>query len=143
MKREIYILLFLPLLLFSDFNIEKINSILSNMRLDNDKPLVYYSKNRDFFNKLKIKKSDSINEANIIIFPTENNIKKISIVNSFDELKKSQNSVGAIYIKKGRTQIIFVDERLKANSITLPDKFNKYIIKECYLKEFCLLKHSN
>ncbi len=139
MKTNIYLLLYIPLLLFSDLNIEKINSVLSNIKLNNN-PVIYFSKNRDFFSKLKVKKSNSINKADIIIFPKKNNTDKMTIVDSYDKLKQINNSIGAIYIKKGRTQIIFVDERMKTNALKLSSKYNKYIIKECYLKEFCLLE---
>ncbi len=139
MKTNIYLLLYIPLFLFSDLNIEKINAVLSNIKLNNN-PVIYYSKNKSFFSKLNVKKSNSINEANIIIFPKKKSTNKMSIVDSYDKLKENSNSIGAIYIKKGRTQIIFVDERMKNNALKLSNIYNKYIIKECYLKEFCFLE---
>ena len=132
------LILYIPLILFADFNIEKINDILSSIKVNNN-PVVYYSQNENFFSKLKVQKANSINEANIIIFPKKS-IDKISIVDSYDKLKSNNNSIGAIYIKKGRTQIIFVDERIKTKGFTLSNRYNQYIIKECYLNKFCSLK---
>ncbi len=135
---NIYLLLYIPLLLFSDLNIEKINAVLSNIKLNNN-PIIYYSKSKSFFSKLNVKKSNSIDGANIIIFPKKNGIDKMSIVDSYAKLRQNSNSIGAIYIKKSRTQIIFVDERIKTKGLKLSNKYNKYIIKECYLNGFCFL----
>ncbi len=134
-KQNIYLVLYIPLLLFSDLNIDKISSVLSAMRL-NGNPVIFYSENRRFFNRLKVKKSDSVQEANVIIFPNKKHKNKIAIVDSYSKLKSNHNSIGAIYIKKGRTQIIFIDERIKAKDIKLYYKYNKYIIKEHYLNNF-------
>ena len=135
---NIYLLLYIPLLLFSDLNIEKINAVLSSIKLNNN-PVTYYSKSKSFFSKLKVKKSNSIDKANIIIFPKKNGTDKMSIVDSYAKLKQNTNSIGAIYIKKSRTQIMFVDERIKTKGLKLSDRYNKYIIKECYLNGFCFL----
>ena len=137
-KQNIYLLLLLPLLLSADFNIERINSVLSAIKFNN-KPLLYYTTDTSFLNRLTIPKSNSLNSADIIIFPKINEGKKSVIVDCFNGLKKYKNSIGAIYIKKGRTQIMFVEERLKAKGFELPDKYKQYIIKECYLKELCFL----
>ncbi len=138
-KQKIYLLLLIPLLSFADLNIEQINSVLSAITLKHKSPS-YYTTNKSFLTKLKISKSKSIKNADILIFPKNNNSKKIIIVNSYNNLKKNEKSIGAIYMKKGRTQIMFVDERLKAKGLKLSNKYKKYIIKECYLKELCFLK---
>ena len=138
MKTNIYLLLSVQLLLFSDLNIEKINAVLSSIKLNNN-PVIYYSKSKSFFSKLNVKKSNSIDGANIIIFPKKNGIDKMTIVDSYAKLRQNSNSIGAIYIKKSRTQIIFVDERIKTKGLKLSNKYNKYIIKECYLNGFCFL----
>jgi len=46
----------------------------------------------------------------------------------------------AIYLKKGRTQIIFVKERLKNNGLDLPKAYKKHLINECKLNLLCFLK---
>jgi len=137
-KQKIYLLLLLPLLSFADLNIERVNSVLSAIK-SNNKSLSYYTTDKSFLTKLKVPKSSSIKNADILLFPKNKNSKKIIIVDSYSNLKKNKKSIGAIYMKKGRTQIMFVDERLKAKGLKLSSKYKKYIIKECYLKELCFL----
>jgi hypothetical protein len=137
-KSNIYLLLLVPLLAFSDLNIEKVNSVLSSITLDN-KPLTYYISDEKFMNKLSILKTSSSKKADVLLFPIDKKVKKMIIVNSYNDLKNNKKSIGAIYIKKGRTQIMFVDERLKAKGLKLSTKYGNYIIKESYLCPLCLL----
>jgi len=137
-KSNIYLLLLMPLLAFSDLNIEKVNGVLSSIKSHN-KPLTYYTANIKFMNKLSILKSNSSKKADVLLFPTNKKVKKTIIVNSYSDLKNNKKSIGAIYMKKGRTQIMFVDERLKAKGLTLSAKYSKYLIKESYLCPLCLL----
>jgi len=137
-KSNIYVLLLIPLLAFSDLNIEKVNGVLSSIKSHN-KPLTYYTSDIQFMNKLSVSKSNSSKKADVLLFPTNKKVKKTTIVNSFKDLKNNKKSIGAIYIKKGRTQIMFVDERLKAKGLKLSPKYSKYIIKESYLCPLCLL----
>ena len=138
-KFKIYLLLLLiPLLAFSDLNIEKVNGVLSSIKSDK-KALTYYTADKSFMNKLKVPKTNSSKKADVLLFPKNKKVKKVIIVNSYSELKHNKKSIGAIYVKKGRTQIIFVSERLKAKGLKLPSKYNKYLIKESYLCPLCLL----
>jgi hypothetical protein len=88
---------------------------------------------------LKTLKSKSPKDADILIFPTNGDMGRMVIVDNYETLKKNRDSIGAIYIKKGRTQIIFVKERLEAKGLKLPKEYDRYIIKECYIKEVCFL----
>ena len=133
--KYLYMLLLTPLFLFADLDIEKVNEALVSIK--SDKKLSYFSNDKKFLTKLKIPKTTSIKNADIILFPKEKNSKKIVIVNSYSELKKNKKSIGAIYIKKGRTQIMFVDERLKKNGLKIVNK--KYEINECHLNPICFL----
>jgi len=136
LKNAILILL-IPFLGFANLNIEKINEILSSI-LQDGKSVLYFSHDKSFISKLSIPKASTIEDANIIIFPISKLKDKLTIVNSFEKLKEDKNSIGAIYLKKGRTQILFVEERLKKNNLEIAPKYNRYIIKECYLTELCL-----
>lgn len=60
-------------------------------------------------------------------------------MDSYKALKRYKNSIGAIYIKKGRTQIVFVKERLEKKGFEIESRANKYLIKECTLQAICLL----
>jgi hypothetical protein len=139
MKRKyLYMLLLTPLLSFADLDIEKINAVLSS--IESDKSLSYFSDNKRILGKLNIKKTDSSKKADVLLFPKGKNSKKIVIVDSYSKLKKDKKSIGAIYVKKGRTQIIFVNERLEEKGLSLPKQYKKYCITECYLSPLCLLK---
>ncbi|MCK4441454.1 MAG: hypothetical protein KAU90_05570 [Sulfurovaceae bacterium] len=137
-KSNIYLLVFVPLLAFSELNMERVNLLLSSLKLHN-KPLTYYSTDKIFMNKLTVLKADSSKKADIILFPKNKKVKKTIIVNNYNDLKNNKKSIGAIYMKKGRTQIMFVDERLKAKGFNLSSKYSSYIIKESYLCPLCLL----
>jgi len=137
-KSNIYVVLIIPLLAFSDLNIEKMNGVLSSIKTDN-RPLTYYTSDIQLMNKLNISKTNSPKKADILLFPKNKKVKKTIIVDNFNDLKNNKKSIGAIYIKKGRTQIIFVDERLKAKRLRLSSKYSKYVVNESYLCPLCLL----
>ena len=137
-KSRIYLFLLIPLLAFSDLNIEKVNGVLSSIK-SNNKSLTYYTTDKSFLNKLKVPKAKSLNKADVLLFPKNKEVKKAIIVDSYSDLKNNKKSIGAIYVKKGRTQIMFVDERLRARGLKLSPKYKKYLIKESYLCPICLL----
>ncbi len=140
MKKVITILILLPLFLSAKLDTSKVNSLLSNIKSTKDSSVEIKFYNTE--NSLKIKDgllSKSKNSADIIIFPKQKKINKAYIINSYSELKKYKNSIGAIYLKKGRTQIVFVEERLKKKGFKLTDKYKKYIIRECKLEAICLI----
>jgi len=134
--KYLYILLLTPLLTFADLNIEKVNDALSSIK--SDKKLSYFSNDKTLLTKLKINKTTSRKKADILLFPKSKSSKKIVIEDSYSKLKKHRDSIGAIYVKKGRTQIIFVEERLKKNGLTISNK--RYRISECHLNPICFLK---
>ncbi|NEW59932.1 hypothetical protein GSY74_01435 [Sulfurovum sp. bin170] len=134
--KYLYMLLLAPLLSFAELNIEKVNEALSS--IESNKKLSYFSNNKNLLTKLKIKKTASIKKADILLFPKSKSSKKIIIVDSYSKLKENKKSIGAIYVKKGRTQIMFVDERLKKNGLRISNK--KYRISECHLNPICFLK---
>jgi hypothetical protein len=140
MKKIIYLVFFLPILLTAGLDISKINKTLSSMTSSKEQ-LKFFNAN----NKIKMKKKltfTSREKANIILFPKVNtsSVSKISIVGSYSALRDNKKYIGAIYLRKERTQIVFIKERLENNSLTLPSKYDKYIITECQLNPLCLLK---
>jgi len=139
MKKIIYLLFLVPLVLTAGLDISKINKTLSSMTSSKEK-LKFFNAN----SKIKMKREltfTSIENANIILFPKQNStISQISIVDSYSALRDNKKYIGAIYLRKERTQIVFVKERLENNSLTLPSKYDKYIITECQLNPVCLLK---
>jgi hypothetical protein len=134
------LVIFLPIMAFSDLNMCEVNSVLLNIHAS--KELKYYSSDINISIDKKIKFT-SLDDADILLFPKKTDIQKnidnkIAIVGSYQELKDNNNSIGAIYLKKDRTQIIFIKERLENKGLTLEKKFNKYIVPLCYLTTDCL-----
>ena len=136
MKKLLYLLLIVPIFLSAELNIEKVSNVLQN--LQSSKPLKFFNANKriDLKNRVRF---TSLEDANIILFSDSKNIKKMTIANSYKALQMNKNSIGAIYLKKGRTQIIFISERLKKNGLYLSSSFDKYILSECQLNLVCLL----
>jgi len=141
MKKIINILIIIPLFAFAGLDISKVNSVLSSIKSSkiSSMPLKFYNNNRSLNLNEKLKFT-SQSSADIILFPKRKKINKVLVVDSYKALKKYKNSIGAIYIKKGRTQIVFVIERLKNNGFDLTKIAKKYLIQECKLEAICLVK---
>jgi len=144
MKRKyIYLLFVIPIFAFCDLNIDKVNRVLSGLKAA--KSLTYYNANASLLNKFKARESKLVftskKKADILLFPSSSQGSKPMIVDSYDTLKKNKKTIiGAIYTKKGRTQIFFVRERLKAQGMHLVPSMEQYLIDECYLNSLCLLQ---
>jgi hypothetical protein len=140
MKKIITIVFIVPILVFAELDISKVNSALFGIKssTSSTKSLKFYNNNSSL-NLNKNLKFTSQKSADIVLFPKEKTINKILIVDSYKALKENQNSIGAIYVKKSRTQIIFVKERLEKNGFKLLSVYKKYIIPECQLNSLCFL----
>jgi len=66
---------------FANFNIEKINEILSLIRR-NGNTIRYFSSKKWFISKLSVSKAKGIDDADVIIFPTSKDINRSIIVDS-------------------------------------------------------------
>jgi len=136
MKKLFYMMAFAPLVLFAGLNINKINNTLLSIK--SAETLTYYNNKKtiDFKNKLRF---TTLSKANIILFPNQKIKNKMVIVDSYKALGMNKNSIGAIYLKKGRTQIIFIKERLKRNGLSLPASFKNNLLSECQVNPMCFL----
>jgi hypothetical protein len=99
---------------------------------------------RDVFKHSKrIFLSDKPEEADIVLITDEralNNIlstmnvnadsgkKPIIFVTNYHFLKISDDIVGAFYWRKGRSQLLFIKNRLKEHNITLPKEYQNFMI---------------
>ena len=54
----------------------------------------------------------------------------IVFVTDYKLLNKSESIVGAIYWRKGRSQLLFLKDHLQKNHIKLPKKYHKFIIEK-------------
>ena len=137
MKKLFYMIVLLPAVLLAGLNITKINNTLSSIKSVHD--LKFYNDNKKIDLKSKLRFT-SLPDANVVIFPTKKVKNKMLIVNSYKELLTNKKSIGAIYLKKGRTQIIFIKERLAKNDLELPPSFENNLLSECQINPYCLLK---
>lgn len=136
MKKILIFLLFIPIFAFSGLNIIKVNKMLTQLK--SAKELKFYNANRQIALTGKLHFT-SMEDADIILFSDKKNSNKMTIVNSYKALRSNKNSIGAIYLKKGRTQIIFIKERLKSHKISLSSNFEQHLLSECQLNPLCLL----
>lgn len=60
----------------------------------------------------------------------ENTKKPLLFATDYHILKASKEVIGALYWKKGRSQLLFVRQRLKAHGIVLSKEYQKFIIDE-------------
>ena len=79
------------------------------------------------------------NNADIYILSYKEDIpnNKIVLTTNYKLLKEIKNSIGAFYWKKGRPNIVFIEDRLKRKHILLPSKYNDFIESERCLYELC------
>jgi hypothetical protein len=138
MKKILIILSIVPILAFSSLNVQKVTSTLSNIK--GNKVLSFHNANAKVSLNNKIKLT-TLDNADIVLFSSKKHKSKITIVNSYKKLKLNKNSIGAIYLKKGRTQIIFVKERLDAHGLVLGSKFKKHILHEWQLNPTKLMNN--
>lgn len=137
----ILFLLLVPLLGFADLDMQKVNYALVSLK--SGKSLTFYSDDTEFVDKLKAQKQSiaftTKKNADVIIFPKGNEKNKMTIVGSYQQLKDDKESIGAIYMKKGRTQVVFVKERLKAHGIKIQKNKKVSVITECHFSPECFL----
>lgn len=140
-KQIISLLLLVPVLGLAELNLNKVNTAL--MGIKSSKEIKFYNADKHL---LPTVEQDSkvtfttLNNADVILFPKTSKSSKALIVNSYQTLKESKDSIGAIYTKKGRTQIVFVKERLLAKGLDLTQALHKYLITECHFNPQCFLQ---
>jgi hypothetical protein len=98
-----------------------------------------------FFHSKKIVLSNTVQESDIVLVTDERTLKNILYVKNtnrnFDRqpiifvtnyhfLKMSEKIVGAFYWRKGRSQLLFIKNRLKQHNITLPKAYQSFMIDE-------------
>ena len=137
MKKILISLLILPIFAFAGLDLSKVNETLEGIMANKD--LSFYSgdSNIKLRGKLKIA---TLENADIVIFSKHIKSKQVTIVNSYKELQSNKNSIGAIYLKKGRTQIVFIKERLDEHGLVLSHGLKKHLIHEWQLDKLALLK---
>ena len=138
MKKILTVLLITPIMVFASLNVQKVANALSNIK--GNKQISFYNANRQITISSNLKLT-SLESADIVLFSAKKYKSKITIVTSYRMLKSNKNSIGAIYLKKGRTQIVFVKERLDANGLILNAKFKKHLVHEWQLEPKSLMNN--
>jgi hypothetical protein len=108
MKKFIVTLLIIPVVSLAGLNVPKVTKTLSGLKAK--KALTYFIASDKIVLSGDLKFT-SKSKADILLFSDNTDKNKMHIVDSYKALKKNENSIGAIYLKKGRTQIVFVKER--------------------------------
>ncbi len=57
-----------------------------------------------------------------------NRLDKVTLVTKYSLLRGSPTAIGALYWRKGRSQLVFVKSRLKHFSISLPAVYRRFIL---------------
>lgn len=96
-----------------------------------------------FRHSKRILLSNKLEESDIILVTEERTLnyilntlkthsgkKPIIFVTNYHFLKLSDKIVGAFYWRKGRSQLLFIKERLEQQSIVLPHAYQKFMIDE-------------
>jgi hypothetical protein len=70
-------------------------------------------------------------ESMLDAFKNKNlNKKCIFLTTNYRYLKRSEKIVGALYWRKGRSQLLFIKRRLERLHIVLPKSYQKFVIEE-------------
>ena len=138
MKNIIRVLLITPIIVFAGFNVQIVTNTLSNIK--GDKQISFFNANKDITLNHKLNLT-SLKSADIVLSSSKTYKSKVTIVNAYKKLKLNNNSIGAIYLKKGRTQIVFIKERLDSHGLSLSSRFKKHIIHEWQLKSKSLMNN--
>ena len=101
---------------------------------------------RDVFGySKKISLSENIENTDIILITHESTLndilytmtkdtnytaQPIIFVTNYQFLKVSDKIVGAFYWRKGRSQLLFIKNRLEQYDITLPEEYQRFMIDE-------------
>ena len=96
-----------------------------------------------FIHSKKVSLSEKPEEADIILITDEATLnfilrrrrlessrdkKPLLFVTDYRFLERSTDIVGAFYWRKGRSQLLFIEERLKQHHVVLPKAYQKFII---------------
>jgi len=138
--RKVILLAIFPLFLFAGLDMPLVNRVLSSIKVS--KNLTYQLKFYNANHQIKLNKKlkfTSQKKADILLFSHQKMDSGVFVVDSYKKLQEEKNSIGAIYLKKGRTQVIFIQERLENKGFKLLKGSQKYIVSECQLNPLCLL----
>lgn len=109
-----------------------------------DETIKFYTQNREYATVFAHAEHfvlvDKAEDADIVLITSKKEIEKLKhtilpkntilFTTSYRLLKTNDDIVGAFYWRKGRSQLLFIKERLEKNNIHLPQSYRKYIVGE-------------
>lgn len=117
--------------------------------LSSKTPITVYTNDKEyrdvFLHSKKIVLSNTFEASDIALVTEERTLKNIFytknskrdfdkkpiiFVTNYQFLKISEEIVGAFYWRKGRSQLLFIKNRLKQHNITLPKEYQNFMIDE-------------
>jgi len=117
--------------------------------LSSQTPINVYTNDKEyrdvFLHSKKIVLSNTLEASDIALVTDERTLKNILytknsnrnfdkkpiiFVTNYHFLKISKEIVGAFYWRKGRSQLLFIKNRLKQHNITLPKEYQNFMINE-------------
>ncbi len=89
-----------------------------------------------FLKSNKIILTNNPEAADILLITKKETLKKLKnhppkgliFTTNYTLLSHTKNIIGAFYWRKGRSQLLFIKNRLKKYGVTLPKKYTRYII---------------
>ncbi len=115
--------------------------------LSSNVSITVYTNDREyrevFRHSQRIFLSDKLEESDIVLITDERTLrsvlyrlrvnnnaskKPILFVTNYHFLEKSDDILGAFYWRKGRSQLLFIENRLKQHEITLPKEYQNFMI---------------
>lgn len=133
MKKLLFLVTFLPIVLFSASSEAKILRLIFTELYDAE--LIIYSNEKEKLKTLaeaELKTTSQCSEATFLYSSTYiYSCKDIPLfTSSYKTLRENSNAIGAFYWRKGRPNIIFIKTRLKKFNLELPEKLKKYEVDE-------------
>lgn len=137
--KKLFFILLIPVLAFADIQQArgKLINHLVKVIFPNKKVKLYiqdpdYKNISTIFSNFSI--THSCEDADFLILTSLNSVantckanEKITFVTSYNSYKEDKDTFGAIFWQKGRLNLIFRSTALHKLSISLPEKYDKYI----------------
>ena len=131
MRKILTILLLAQALFASDINSRLFEKIFTGIFPNKERIKIYTPGKNSYKFSSKIIVTNEIYKADLIFLHNNESIQlihnKTFFVSSYKQLKNYPNAIGALYWKKGRPQIIFIEDRLKEQNVNIADYLKKYI----------------
>lgn len=134
MYKIVLICTLLSSLVFGDYKSRKVvDELIGSIVLNNQ--ISVYAQDKNLFNETQnFKQTFDCQDANVIIVENLRSVSKkcinkdkIIILTNYRSYQMNEEAIGAIFMQKGRLNLVFRQKRLKELSLYLPNKYKQYI----------------